>query len=924
MTTPQCFSWMFGSGPRHGVCRLAAGLALAALPALGAGAVSSPVPANGAFEKDADGDGVPDGWRTSGNTGVVQSLTRAPGRAGGYAAKLTCTAFVGGRPDSHAMLCQTGVVACRRGQWYRLSLWVKGEGIRHGMVRVALRNTRPWADSGIGGAFPVTRTWRRVERLCQASADVPAETSRFQVWFASTGTLWIDDLELVPVKVETELHPALSTDGVRNFIPNSSFECGASGWGSFDPYIRAWGNVFRLIGEVDRSVARDGQASLRIRVRKNGGPTFHFDYFNPVRRAVTCPVAVPRWWVPVLPGRRYVFSVWVRADRPRVPVLLLVHSGNGRHSSRRAEAGPEWSRQAYSFTARHPYIWVGAGPDLHDSALAEATIWLDAVQLERGAEAGAYTPRTPVESVLSTSVPANVFTVPDKGLALTLDLVNHSDQDREARGRLQVLDFQDREVFTREVRLPVPAGQRVSREFAGLFSGRTGYYRAKWRPTEAPRAPAVEVRCALMPPYTAADSPFGMNHAYPWSFMLDLAKQAGLTWMRDWSVKWQTVQPRSGLFDFSAPDAQIGRVLDRGLNALVLFPFPSTPWNTRADEEEIRKAASGKKHLIERYRVACAPRDQEAFVRYIDASVAHYGGKIDTYEIFNEPVYTTYALPQRFGYTVADYVDLLHTAYTSIKHRQPDATVIGGIASWVAGSSVRDFIEADGLRWVDVMNAHQYPNTIPPEVFAKDLQETLGMMRKRRQVRPIWVTEFGCYADDDPWRTPRSTIGDATMSRSNWATERAASEALVKTAAVYLGCGVQKVFFHAGTSGVINGKTGSGIFFEYGGAPRKMYAALAILAGKLGPAPEPLGFQQRSSGLRSSVFRIRSGGALAIVWTAAGQGHRLSLGSDVTCVDIMGAPLDGPAVACGTSPIYLVARDADSIVRVLAGARPSK
>ena len=49
-------------------------------------------------------------------------------------------------------------------------------------------------------------------------------------------------------------------------------------------------------------------------------------------------------------------------------------------------------------------------------------------------------------------------------------------------------------------------------------------------------------------------------------------------------------------------------------------------------------------------------------------------------------------------------------------------------------------------------------------------------------------------------------------------------------AAVYGTWGVEKVFFHAGVCGTLNGRSGAGIFFEYGGAPRKMYPALAALS----------------------------------------------------------------------------------------------
>jgi hypothetical protein len=386
--------------------------------------------------------------------------------------------------------------------------------------------------------------------------------------------------------------------------------------------------------------------------------------------------------------------------------------------------------------------------------------------------------------------------------------------------------------------------------------------------------------------------------------------------MRDWSVKWHTVEPRQGLWDFSKTDPQIDRVLAAKLNPLMLLPFPSAPWCSAADRKKIRDQSRDARYLETRYVVACPAKDPALFRNYVARTVERYRNRIVYYEIMNEPLYTSYAVPQQFGYGLQDYLKILRDAYETIKANQPNAQVIGGIGAWVDRHWVNEFVDAGGLQWCDAMDIHLYPVTIPPEIYGKDLAKCWKKMRDRGQAKPIWLTEIGCYADDDPYKTP-NVIGDAAMSRANWPSEREAAEAMVKTAAVFLGHGVAKIFYHAGTCGPINGNDGGGVFFEYGAAPRKMYVALSALANRLGPAPKPLPPISAADPLQAYLFETEEG-AVAIAWWSGDRSPSLRLGDRVTATDIMGNPIDQTAVVLGDTPLYLTGPNADSLRKTLS------
>lgn len=885
------------------------------LPAI-AGETADNLVRNGAFEDDADLDGLPDGWTVSGRRGIIQKLERDTGRDGGSSAKLSCTEFAGGTPDAHAMVCQVGAIGVKRGQWYRLSFWAKARDIERRSCQVALSKTKPWGSSGIGASFTVSTTWRHVERFCQATDDVPAEHSRLQFWYGSTGTLWLDDVVLEPVSMSVAYRPTISTMGMRNVILNSSFECGAAGWGSYAPNLTSWsGNVYRQLGEIDETTAFHGQRSLRIRLEKQHAPVFHWDYFDAVVAPVHTLLAAHVGWVPLEPSRTCVLSCYLKADKPNVPTTLLVHQSTGGILRRSVDVDTEWKRYTFPFTSRAGYAWAAVGLDLQKPDIQEATLWVDAVQLEFAERPTDFGPRLEVEVTIETPVLGNIFTDPRKGMTVDVCMWNDASTARTVRGRLVATDFFDREVWSSEVHREIGPRESARLQFTELLEGHRGFFRVHWQREGHDYESEQTLRCALIDPYPHADSPFGMNHAYPWDFMLQLCKTAGLTWMRDWSVKWHTVEPRQGTWDFSKTDPQIDRVLAAKLNPLMLLPFASAPWCSDADMDVIRQYTQGNNYRELRSVVACPAKDPALFRNYVARTVQQYRNRIDYYEIMNEPLYTTYAVPERFGYDMPDYLQILRDAYKTIKANQPDAQVIGGIGTWVDRDWVNKFIESDGLRWCDAMDIHLYPVTIPPEIYGKDLAKCRKKLQDCGETKPIWLTEFGCYADDDPYRLP-NVIGDSAMSRANWSSEREAAEALVKTAAVFLSHGVTKIFYHAGTCGPINGRDGGGIFFEYGGTPRKMYVGLNTVANQLGPAPKPLPPIEIDDRLYAYLFETRDGAA-AIVWSPKDQSLSIPLDDHVTATDMMGNVIHETKTEVGSTPVYFTAPNADLLRKML-------
>ena len=855
---------------------------------------------NGSFEKTTAGGHAPEGWQAAGDKAVVQELTAEQDPTRGHVARLRCTRFVPGTSSSHVMIAQFGHVGVRNGHWYRLSLWARASDLEAGVVQLGLANFRNWSQAGLSGNFVPADTWQRFQFIFQAQQNLKPADSRLAIYFLSTGTLWLDDVAIEETtEPKRQWLPAVSMTGATNALVNSSFE-GGEGWGCSAGKNYDWtANLFRRVGQWDESQAFHGKRSWKVTLSAEK-PLLLYGGYTLLQTEVRELELGHAGWVRVEPGEPCVFSVYVKSDQAGVPVRVsLKEPENGRlSSSRTLSIGLSWQRIAVSYTPQGPFVRGCLGFNLPEGDKGERTLWIDAAQLQRGTAATPYHPLAELEAGIETDAIGNIFTDPGKGLAFRLRAFNDAQQTKTLAGRLRVTDFQDQTVWEEKPGLVVGPGQSAQRSYA-VLAGRRGFFRIHWEPEGGP---AQTLRCAVIAPNEEDDAIFGFNHAFGQDFVLPLAHEAGLRWWRDWSTQWDAVQPKADApFDFRRQDVHINRVLAQKGRMVVLLPFPSASWAAATPPvvaEHQRQAEAAR---------AGKPARLEDFAEYVRATVAHDKGRVTYYEILNESLYTFYSLPSAsygYKYKMSDYLDLLRTAYQAAKAADPNCTVIGGVACVPDREWEEQFIQQGGLRWCDVTNYHLYPGRQRAESMENAFAMRWRQMQERGEAKPIWVTEFGLYGEDDPVSIP-GHVGDATMDAATRPDERTAAVALVQWATVMFAHGVRKVFFHAGTCQGFHDSSAGNMFFEYGGAPRKMYAAIAVMASLLAPDFQFVRKWDEPRWLHAYEFHSR-GQTVVILWTRKAVAPSVVLG--FRALDLMGNPLPGETVTPGESPLYFVGK----------------
>ncbi len=254
------------------------------------------------------------------------------------------------------------------------------------------------------------------------------------------------------------------------------------------------------------------------------------------------------------------------------------------------------------------------------------------------------------------------------------------------------------------------------------------------------------------------------------------ASAMGMQWVKQ-EVNWSVLEPVKGEIDFSELDVVVEALNGAGINILLTvrsaprwsFTSVTLPDGTLNPE-------------------AGPPDNLSDFEVFMTALVSRYAGRVQAYEIWNEPNLRREWNSATHPLGPSSYIDLLRAGYTAVKASDPAAVVLSaGLAptGYFDASNaqndrlfLRELYELGLAEVSDAIGAHPLGWSNPPDSFCcaqpvgvegyyQDssfyFRETLQayrdiMVSAADGSTPIWVTKFGWGTSQDTYEPSPTNI----------------------------------------------------------------------------------------------------------------------------------------------------------------------
>ena len=373
----------------------------------------------------------------------------------------------------------------------------------------------------------------------------------------------------------------------------------------------------------------------------------------------------------------------------------------------------------------------------------KGTLWLDTLQVERGAKATDFTPPAVCELALQHASPGRLQFTPQvevmwrvvgpwSGAILVAEVV-------DAYGRHQSLPPQP---------LTSATGTLVGTALNDLPFGPLRI-EARVVKDGADLSLATEIVVYRLPQprhwgEDATESAFGVHTNSTTRHNL-MAKAIGANWVRGHDAgqytTWMQLEPQRGQWVFR--DADINRYRQQHLKMLGLLST-APGWASYLGEP--------RTGYFDQY---FQPKDLAAWSTYVQKVTSHYHGVIDAWEVWNEPWLDMFwhigrdEPAQRWIRSPtagADYARIQELAFRSAKAVDPSLTILGFNTTAFGTDWTTAVRDAGGLATCDVVSYHHYegnPEAMAEDVMSRGWQSALSPVfnPEGRPLKPVWISE---------------------------------------------------------------------------------------------------------------------------------------------------------------------------------------
>ena len=212
---------------------------------------------------------------------------------------------------------------------------------------------------------------------------------------------------------------------------------------------------------------------------------------------------------------------------------------------------------------------------------------------------------------------------------------------------------------------------------------------------------------------------FGMVHAGETGSAEEygLLDEMGVTWILR-TFNWDRIENRKGVFDFSVYDEYVDTAKQNNKKILAVLGYEA-PW--------LYPEGKSKKYV--------SPENIPHFLRFVEEIMRHYNGRVDVWEIWNEPNISFWK-----G-TAKEFYELTRLTAIKIRETDPGAYILGGVFWRSPAGFIKGMHKAGAMENLDGLAFHPY--AVNPAGAVKIHDKFLKTLTEINYSGPVWITEMG-------------------------------------------------------------------------------------------------------------------------------------------------------------------------------------